>query len=161
MWKKQSHNVEIVCIDVGVRLAAKERRLNHPVTSTLLLELGWGIIGGRRKALRVHRGSDREDTRDEQDAKRKGLTKEGQRGCCGVGFVLTNYSRCMEIGCWEGYNNIMEASRLGFRGNKMTGRDSQGSPCLRKGRWSPPCLYWRGGEDKKSPSTPFWIHLTV
>jgi len=30
----------------------------------------------------------------------------------------------MEIGCWEGYNNIMEASRLGFRGNKMTGRQS-------------------------------------
>jgi len=30
----------------------------------------------------------------------------------------------MEIGCWEGYNNIMEASRLGFSGNKMTGRQS-------------------------------------
>ena len=39
--------------------------------------------------VRIHGGNDREDMRDEHDATRKGLTKEGQRGCCKGGTVLT------------------------------------------------------------------------
>jgi hypothetical protein len=38
--------------------------------------------------LRIHIGSDREDMRDEHDATRIGLTKEGQRGCCGGGKLF-------------------------------------------------------------------------